>query len=137
MLPITESLAAPFAPVPGQPWVTVTGLTGDAVQFSVASSASARNTTITLYGQTIPILQTNAVVPPMLTGFQMVGPGTVQFSFTNNSNAQFTVLSATDLTLPIAQWTVVGTATNLSAGVYQFTDPQATNPARYYRVRSP
>ena len=64
-------------------------------------------------------------------------PGTVQFSFTNNPNAQFTVLSATDLTLPIAQWTVVGTATNLSAGVYQFTDPQATNPARYYRVRSP
>jgi hypothetical protein len=38
----------------------------------------------------------------------------------------------------MSNWTVLGAATVLSPGVYQFTDAQATNfPHRFYQVRSP
>ena len=68
---------------------------------------------------------------------QRIGPATMQFSFTNNPNGSFTVLAATNVSLPLSNWTALGTATNLSNGVYQFIDPNATNPAIFYRVRSP
>ena len=64
--------------------------------------------------------------------------GAFQFSFTNLDSLSFTVLTATNLELPLANWTVLGTATEAPPGQYQFTDPQTTNSAtRFYRVRSP
>ncbi|MSU58374.1 MAG: hypothetical protein EXS35_09370 [Pedosphaera sp.] len=52
--------------------------------------------------------------------------------------ATFSVLRSTNVTLPTSNWTVVGTATEVSPGQYQFTDPGArTNAERYYRVRWP
>jgi len=47
-------------------------------------------------------------------------------------------LAATNVTLPLSNWTPLGPATEVSPGYYQFTDPQATNGGqRFYRVRSP
>jgi hypothetical protein len=49
-----------------------------------------------------------------------------------------TVFAATNSSLPLANWTTLGSATEVSSGQFQFTDPQATNNAkRFYRVRSP
>jgi GH25 family lysozyme M1 (1,4-beta-N-acetylmuramidase) len=64
------------------------------------------------------------------TGFQL--------SFTNVPGTHFTLLSSTNAALALSNWTVVATATEISPGQFQITDPGATNlPLRFYRVRSP
>jgi hypothetical protein len=48
------------------------------------------------------------------------------------------VLVSADLSLPLNNWTVLGTATEGPAGSFQFTDLNAAgNSQRFYRVRSP
>lgn len=67
-----------------------------------------------------------------------IGNGSVQLGFTNAPGATFTVLSTTNLSLPLSNWTVLGGVTEISPGQFQFTDPQAKNHTRrFYRVRSP
>ena len=64
--------------------------------------------------------------------------GAFQFSFTNTPGAGSTVFTTTNLALPFTNWTTLGSATEVSPGQFQFTDPQATNNSkRFYRVRSP
>jgi GH25 family lysozyme M1 (1,4-beta-N-acetylmuramidase) len=59
-------------------------------------------------------------------------------SFTNVPGTHFTLLSATNASLPLSTWTVVGAVTEVAPGQFQVTDGQATNfPRQYYRVRSP
>jgi autotransporter-associated beta strand protein len=75
--------------------------------------------------------------PPILTGATMLPNGAFQFSFTNQG-ASFIVLSATNISLPLSDWTVMGVPSNVAPGVFQFTTPLATNDAqRFFRVRSP
>jgi hypothetical protein len=81
---------------------------------------------------------TPAPMPPVLEHAAMLGSAGFRFSFTNWTGLSFTVLAASDPGLPAGSWTVLGSATELSAGLYQFTDSQATNsPHRFYRVTSP
>jgi hypothetical protein len=64
--------------------------------------------------------------------------GALQFNFAHATTTTNTVLCATNITLPLSNWTVLGTATETSFGQFQFTDAQATNhPQSFYRVRSP
>jgi len=64
--------------------------------------------------------------------------GSVQLSFTNSSAAPFTVLGATDISLPLSNWSALGPATEVLPGQFRFTDTQvAGNTPRFYRVRSP
>ena len=65
------------------------------------------------------------------------GNGHFQFSFTNQSSAVYEVLGATNVSLPVAQWSVLGLPTHLGGGLYQFTDLLATNHAqRFYLLRA-
>jgi hypothetical protein len=76
--------------------------------------------------------------PPTLIGAQMLSNGVLQFDFTNaNPGASYSVLFTTNLAVPLADWTVIGAASNISPGVLQFTDTNATNSTRFYAVRSP
>ena len=76
---------------------------------------------------------------PIIVGSPAKLPGgAIQFSFINVPGASFTILAASDPSLPLANWTVLGPATEISSGRFQFTDSQAgVNPRRFYRVRSP
>lgn len=82
---------------------------------------------------------TNPIVTSIkISSLQRLVGGSIQFAFTNVPGATFTVLATTNVAKPLNTWTVLGNATESPAGSYQFTDSQsATNPARYYRVRSP
>jgi hypothetical protein len=72
--------------------------------------------------------------PTVLTAGTQPVPGAFQLGYTNISSARGTVYASTNLT----NWMPAGTATELSPGVYQFTDPTATNyPRRFYQLRSP
>jgi hypothetical protein len=77
--------------------------------------------------------------PPVVLGqATRLGNGAFQFSFTNTPSATFTVVCSTNMLLPLTNWYVLGTATEISSGSYQYTDLQATNHSRcFYGVRSP
>ena len=74
--------------------------------------------------------------------WQFAGSGTsaaASFTFTNGPYLKFSVLATNDIAAPKASWPVIGTAVESPAGSgnYQFTDPNPTNAARFYRLRQP
>jgi len=81
-----------------------------------------------------PLVPTQAY----LTGLTILSNGAFQFVFTNLSGAPFSVLGATDIGLPLSNWSLLGTASEVSPWQFQFQDTDATNNSqRFYRVRSP
>jgi len=76
-------------------------------------------------------------VPPVLNSVTMSN-GQFQFAFSNISGQTFTVLAATNVTLPLSNWAVLGPTTEGPAGQFKFTDSQTTtNAQRFYRARWP
>ena len=72
-------------------------------------------------------------VPILLTDLTKAGSGTFQFRYTNGSAQSFSVYASTNL----SQWSAIGAATLIATGMYQFTDPAATNyPRRFYQLRA-
>jgi hypothetical protein len=105
VLPTTVNMLAPFAPSTDQPWLAITGITNGVVSFSFsANSGPPRTGNILLLGQTIPVTQTILPTPQIVSRPQLMGNGVLRFAFTNVSNASFTVLSTTDLSLPLTKW---------------------------------
>jgi Bacterial Ig domain/Cadherin-like len=79
-----------------------------------------------------------ATAPPNMAGVMPLGAGQFLVRFTSAVGTGNTVLGTTNLLLPLTNWSVLGAATEASAGNFQFTDTNAVNqPARFYRVRSP
>jgi hypothetical protein len=91
----------------------------------------------------ITIALTGTGTAGSLSPFPLTNParlpnGSFHFAFTNSSGLPFTVLTSTNVALPLTNWSVLGVPIEGPLGQYQFTDPQATNSARrFYRVRSP
>jgi hypothetical protein len=73
-----------------------------------------------------------------LTDVRNVAGSIVQFSFTCIPGTNFNVLSTTNLTVQLTNWVILGNATEVFPGYYQFADTKATNCSqRFYRVRLP
>ena len=141
ILPAGDNLLQPpFVPVTDQPWLTVTNANAadGIVDFDFTSNIgplSPRTAHITVLGESVTVIQTNApVIPPNLTGARMLPNGSFQFTFTNSPGTTFTVLATTNLALPLAQWINVGTVSNSSPGIYQFTTQPLTNAQEFYQV---
>jgi sugar lactone lactonase YvrE len=84
-----------------------------------------------------PGLRLWPTTPLILTSPTTLPDGRFQFSFTDWSVANFSAFSATNLWVPLSNWTALGGVTEISPGQFQFTDPQATNNSqRFYRVRA-
>ena len=75
--------------------------------------------------------------PPItttLTNLRRLGNGAFQFAYTNAGAQTGSVYASTNL----LNWSFVGVATQISSGLYQFTDTTATNYLRrFYQLRSP
>jgi uncharacterized delta-60 repeat protein len=81
---------------------------------------------------------TVVMVSPITLSSAAVSNGVFNFSFTNTPGASFTVLTTTNVSQPLSNWTTLGCLTEISPGQFQFTDPQATtNQQRFYCVRAP
>jgi hypothetical protein len=75
--------------------------------------------------------------PPRVKGVKL-GNGNFQITFTNAPGLGFEVLTSTNITLSVTNWTVLGAATEGPVGQYQFTDSAApANQKRFYRVSLP
>jgi hypothetical protein len=82
----------------------------------------------------------HAAGPGKIKTITHLGNGSVQFSFTNITDAVFPVLATTNLSPSLRNWTPIGFATEspVGSGQFPFTHPQATNyPQRFYRLVSP
>lgn len=80
------------------------------------------------------------LAPPdiVLTNSAKLASGAFQFGFTNTPGRSFTVFSATNLSAPFTNWTLLGGVAEVAPGQFQFIDLQATNSSkRFYRVSSP
>ena len=80
------------------------------------------------------------VASPQLQKLTVLGDGSFSFNFTSFTGLNFTILSTTNLLLPLNAWSNLGVAVEspTGSGLFQFTDPQvANNVQRFYRVRSP
>jgi hypothetical protein len=76
-------------------------------------------------------------IAPLIFQPLLLGNGQFQFSFANSGSAVYEVLGTTNVSLPVAQWSVLGQPTHLGGGLYQFTDVLATNHAqRFYQLRA-
>jgi alpha-tubulin suppressor-like RCC1 family protein len=105
-----------------------------AATLAIASNDGSVNPyTLTLTGTGVvpvqPVISASNVV--------MLGNGTFKFSFTNTDHLSFTVLTATNPAMPVAQWTVLGSPTNTTGNVYEFGDTAPGGPNRYYLLRYP
>jgi hypothetical protein len=64
--------------------------------------------------------------------------GVVEFSFVSTPGKTFSVVAATDPSLPLTDWIKIRAVTEISAGQFHFTDPEASKRQQhFYRVRSP
>lgn len=81
---------------------------------------------------------TLAPPPIILTNAAKLADGAFQFAFTNTPGRSFSVLGATNLSMPFTNWTLLGGVAEGAPGQFQFTDTQATNGLKcFYKVRSP
>jgi len=139
VMPATENLAGPFAPISDSAWLTITGVTNGVVSFAFTANTthSPRTAHLTVLGQSIAIIQVGAAAPTRTIPTWLPG-GNLQFSFTGTPGASYSVLFSTNAAVPLSAWTVAGPATESPAGQFQFTvTPSAATPSGFYRVRSP
>jgi hypothetical protein len=74
----------------------------------------------------------------VLSNPTLLADGSFQFDFTNIPGMGFSVFRSTNLSLPLTNWTSLGTANESPPGQFRFIDPPANlDGPRLYRVRSP
>jgi sugar lactone lactonase YvrE len=136
VLPAAENLLAPFAPASDQTWLRINGATNGVVNFSFDASASNRTAHVTLLGASIAITQSGQVsAPTLVPGATKLAGGVLQFAFASpNQAAPLTLLTSTNVALPLADWTVAGALTNNGQGLFQFSAPITNGPRRFFTV---
>jgi hypothetical protein len=134
---VQQTLLDEYTSFPATPPLLLTGavkLPNGAFQFAFTNTPAVTNYITTNITATITT-NWSTRGPPRITGYTTNITTTLA---TNTSENTVTVLTTTNLLLPLTNWTVLGTVTDSPPGQFQFTDPQAANrPMRFYRVRSP
>jgi hypothetical protein len=85
-----------------------------------------------------PGLRSWNLPPVKLNETKIQTNGAFYFSFTNTPDVRFSVVTSTNVSAPLTNWTAIGTAAEIYSGYYYFNDVQATNiQQRFFRVRWP
>jgi DNA-binding beta-propeller fold protein YncE len=74
VLPATENLTGPFAPVSSQSWLTITGVTNGVVSYAFASTTTNRTGYLTVLSQRIAVTQAEGVLAVLATTNLLEGP---------------------------------------------------------------
>jgi hypothetical protein len=113
---------------------TFSGLTAFSTNAVVGATMSFTSGALTVTSSSFNI---PAPVKSLLGGAGFAG-GKLTFSFTNITGLSYSVLATNNLTAPVTNWPVVGTAVEGPAGTYRFTNSTpATNGQQYYILRQP
>jgi hypothetical protein len=119
----------------------VTNWTSNACTSAAVSGLPSGYALATVFVNGIP--GASSVLRVDIPSLQLVQPmtlpgATFEFEFFYTAGSPSTVLASSNLTQPLSNWAALGSATEISPGQFQFTDPQAMNYAhRFYQVRSP
>lgn len=100
------------------------------------SAGLAWDTTGLTNNGSIQVVSEVVVTPPTLSGGKALGGGQFEMTFSGTSNQTYSVLTATNLTLPLANWTVLTSGKFGGASVI-YTNTTATNKTQFYRIKSP
>jgi hypothetical protein len=72
-----------------------------------------------------------------ITSVSLLPNGRFSLNFTGTPGYTHTVLGSTNIATPLVDWTVLGPATQVAPGQFQFTDSaSATLPQRFYQIRT-
>ena len=62
--------------------------------------------------------------------------GVLHLTYSYTGSAEFAVLTTTNVALPVSNWRVLGSATNIGGSLYRFTDQVSPSEAsRFYRLK--
>jgi len=111
----------PMVPLPNGQALVAGGFGANATGNGVSATAE-------LYATTAPLVLSNAMILP---------GGSFRFSFQFTPGSTNTVFASTNAGTPFINWLSLGTATEVSNGMFQFTDTTTHLSQRYYRVVSP
>jgi hypothetical protein len=76
--------------------------------------------------------------PPLITAFKISGGNLVVTGTNGTAGANYSVLTSTNLALPLANWTAIATNQFGPGGAVNFTNPLNPNlPQTYFRLRVP
>jgi len=125
----------PLAPSSDQSWLTITSTNDGVVTFNFTAAPTTRTAHMALLGQSVSVVQTGSGAP--FVAAQVLANGDLNLTFTGGATHTYTVLSTTNLAVPLTNWTVLGTATGNGSGSFQFTAPAVTNyPQQYFIITS-
>jgi hypothetical protein len=77
-----------------------------------------------------------ALTPPVLSGYGPLASGSFPLTFSGPSGQSYTVLSSTNVALPLTDWMVLTTGT-FGGSPVTYPDTNATNAHQFYRIVSP
>jgi len=79
---------------------------------------------------------TRAILQPVLAGGVSLGAGQFKLTFSGSASQTYSVLSSTNITLPLSSWTVL-TSGAFGGSLINYTNTTATNKAQFYIIMSP
>ena len=128
----TQTLSNPGGP--GQ--YTVGTFTADATNQTFSMSGDTANNVTQL--NTLQLRDVRTLGLPAWVAIHPAGAGAMNLIFKGPVGSNYTLLSTTNLTLPVTNWTQLpgGTGTFGSNNVTNL-DSAATSPAKFYLIRSP
>jgi hypothetical protein len=110
---------------PTDPWA------GQGIGIEIVSTTSFTNAGGFWDVDNVRLVDTTALNLPSGTA---TADGQFQLNLTGEPGASYQILGTTDLTLPVHQWTSLGTIVNVTGNI-TFTDKQTSLAQRYYTAR--
>jgi fibronectin-binding autotransporter adhesin len=103
---------------------------------SFSNDFSGGTFSLTSDGNSLLLLYSSALVPPTWSNYGPWSGGSFTLMFSGPNGQPYEVLTSTDVSLPLADWTQLTNGT-FGAGLVAYTDTAATNSVRFYRIASP
>jgi len=137
----TAGLVPDFNRTNGYTWVVATASGGllnfDAGKFAMDTSsfsnAFSGAFSVAVQGNNLVV---NYTPPPTIISFGPLSGTSFPLTFSAPSGQSYTVLTSTNVTLPLANWTVLTSGT-FGASPVIYTNTTATNAQQFYRIKSP
>ena len=82
------------------------------------------------------VVSGGTLTAPVIDGFTPVSGGGVALNFSGPTGQTWEILTSTNVTLPVASWSIV-TSGSFTGAAVNYTNNSPTDPQRFYRVTSP